>query len=191
MAFWDDNEALDDFCEWHPLADQLNSGWMLRMQPLRTSGAWPGLSVDVPPEQASAWEGPTAVLTIGNVKPRRFGGLQRHTTRIERQLLDSPGFVWGTGMAGLTRLLATLSIFDSAATMATFAHNGPHGEGVRASTPNPRPAGRDPFRDGTNYFTEAAFIRCRPFGVRGHLSGTNAQPVIEVPEEPLPAVAYA
>lgn len=157
------------------------------MQPLRASGAWPGLSIDLPPEEVAAWEGPTAVLTIGNAKVHRFGGLQRHTTQIERQLVKQPGFLWGTALAGPTRLLATFSLFDSTASMSTFAHHGAHRTGVTASIPANKPSGRDPFRDGTNYFTEAAFIRCRPFGSKGHLSGTNSQPAFDFPEHGLPA----
>jgi len=187
IAFWDDNEALDDFCDWHPAASYLNAGWMLRMQPLRASGAWPGLSIDVPAEQAGAWDGPMAVLTIGNVKPHRFGGLQRHTTKIEQQLAESPGFLWGTGLAGPRRMLATLSLFESKAAMSAFAHRGAHRDGVNASVPDPRPAGRDPFRHGTNYFSEAAFIQCRPFGSLGHLSGRNPQPAFDFPQDPLPS----
>lgn len=180
VAFWDDDEALDDFLEWHPLALDLNRGWMVRMQPLQTSGAWCGLSIDLPSEVAASHDGPTIVLTIGNVRPSKLPGLQRHTTQIERQVLAAPGHVWGSAFAGPPRVLSTFSVWDSPASMEGFARHGAHRRGITASVPKDRRAGQPAFADGTNYFTEAAFVRLRPYETNGHLSGRNPMPGIEV-----------
>lgn len=187
VAFWDDEDALDDFLAWHPLATDLNRGWMVRMQPLQTSGAWSGLTVDLPPSAAARHDGPTVVLTIGNVKPTKFVGLQRHSMQIERQVLDAPGHLWGTAFAGPSRLLSTFSIWDSPDSMKAFSQHGAHRKGVFASIPKGRAEGRAPFADGTNYFSEAAFVRLRPFGATGHLSGRNPMPAFEVAAAPLAA----
>lgn len=185
IAFWEDTEALDDFLLWHPLAEDLNRGWTIRMQPLTASGAWSGLRVSVPDSAAIDHVGLTAALTIGNVKPMRFGGLSKRNTQIERQILRSPGFVWGTALAGPPRLLATVSIWESSKALTAFARHGAHLDGIRASVPKNRVPGQPAFADGTTYFDEAAFIRCRPFGASGHLSGRNPMPCIEVPAGPL------
>lgn len=187
VAFWDDAEALDDFLEWHPLADQLNSGWMVRLQPLQASGSWPGLTIDLPPDVAAEHTGPTVVMTIGNARLRRFPGLQRHTTQIERQVMDAPGHMWGSAFAGPPKLLSTLSIWESPEAMTSFARNGAHRSGVFASVPKDRPIGQPPFAEGTNFFSEAAFIRLRPFAATGHLSGRNAMPAFDFPAGPLRA----
>lgn len=185
VAFWEDVEALDDFVLWHPLASDLNRGWMLRMQPLTASGAWNGLRVAVPDQAAVDHTGPTAALTIGLVKPTRFVGLQKRNVQIERQLLRSPGFVWGTALAGPPRLLATLSIWESSQALTAFARHGAHLDGVRASVPKSRVPGQPAFVDGTTYFDEAAFVRCRPFAATGHLSGRNPMPCLELPATPI------
>jgi len=180
VAIWDDVEALDDFDEWHPAAREFRDGFTIRAEPLNASGAWPGLSVEVPPEEAQAHDGPVLGLTIGNVRPAKFSGLQKRNVQIEKQAMASPAFVWGTALAGPTRLLATLSLWNSAAGLNDFARSGAHLDGIRDSVLAPRPAGEVPFQS-TTFFSESAFLRCRLLSSDGALQGRN----------PVPAQAFA
>lgn len=180
VAFWDDMEALDDFDEWHPAAREFRNGFRVRAEPLKASGAWPGLSVIVSPEEARAHTGPVLGLTIGNVRLAKFGGLQKRNVGIEKQAMAAPGFVWGTALAGPTRLLATLSVWDSNAGLDEFARTGAHRDGIRDSVLAERPAGEVPFQS-TTFFSESAFLRCRLLSTAGGLQGKN----------PLPSKAFA
>lgn len=180
VAFWDDMAALNDFDEWHPAAREFRDGFTIRAEPLKASGAWPGLSVEVPAVEARAHEGPVVGLSIGNVRLAKFGGLQKRNVNIEKQALASPSFVWGTALAGPTRLLATLSVWDSDAGLTEFARTGAHRDGIRDSLLAERPAGEAPFQS-TTYFSESAFIRCRLLSASGGLQGRN----------PLPTQAFA
>jgi len=180
VAFWDDVEALDDFDEWHPGAREFRNGFTLRAEPLKASGAWPGLSVAVDAEEARAHDGPVIGLTIGNVRLAKFGALQKRNVGIEQQAMASPAFVWGTALAGPTRLLCTLSVWESAAGLNEFARTGAHRNGIRDSVLAERPAGEVPFQS-TTFFSESAFLRCRLLSTSGGLQGKN----------PLPTRAFA
>lgn len=175
VAFWDDLDALDDFDEWHPAAREFRNGLRIRAEPLTASGAWPGLSVEVPSDDARDHDGPVLGLSIGNVRLGKFGGLQKRNVHIERQVLASPSFVWGTALAGPTRLLATLSLWDSAAGLTDFARSGAHRDGIRDSVLAERPAGDAPFQS-TTFFSESAFVRCRVLSATGGLQGRNPAP---------------
>ncbi|BDM73149.1 hypothetical protein HEK616_66360 [Streptomyces nigrescens] len=53
LASWDDDAALDGFLEKHALAERLADGWHVRLRPIRMSGSWSAMPVEVAPGTAA------------------------------------------------------------------------------------------------------------------------------------------
>jgi hypothetical protein len=162
IAAWDSDAALDDFSRSHPLAERFAGGWQVRLQPLRVFGAWagmPGL-----PAQALAVddEEPVAVLTLGRLRLRRIAAFRRSATPAEREAIDDPALLAGTGLARPPRLVATFSLWRSAAAMREYAGGagGTHRAAVQADRDRP-------------FHHESAFVRFRPYASRGSWDGRD------------------
>lgn len=184
ICFWDDREALQDFVEWHPAAQALNSGTILTLAPKWASGAWPGLTAPKTPALSVGAESELAVapnvaaLTIGVPRVRNLAEFFNRNVQIERQLLADPGLIWGTALATLGGMLATLSVWRDGQAMRGFGTSGAHRDAVAASHLPNSPRGAARFDDGTRFMRTGAFARCDLVSVAGHLSGTNAQPAL-------------
>lgn len=185
VAFWRDSAALDGFLDQHAVADELRRGWMVRLQPLRATGAWPGVSVLLPDAVDDVYDGIVAGLTIGNLRTSAALGFARLSTKVERQIMHAPGLLWGTNLAGFPRLLATLSFWQSSEIMSATLRTGAHASAVRESVRAAQPPPITPFADGTTFFTESAFVRFRPYAVEGEMAGRNGFPELDLPSHEL------
>lgn len=155
IAAWDDEAALDRFAS-HPLAEELASGWHARMQPLRVFGSWPGLSgLPERPLPVDDQE-PVVVLTLGRVKPWRVRPFLRTSASAERDVLAEPGLLASTAFARLPDLVATFSLWRTAAEMRGYANrrDGSHRAAVAKDRERP-------------FHRHSAFIRFRPYETRG------------------------
>lgn len=61
-------------------------GWHVRLEPLRATGTWPGLTAPTPGSHVKH-EGPTVVLTLGRLRARRAVSFFRASAKVERQVL--------------------------------------------------------------------------------------------------------
>lgn len=164
IAAWEDEAALDRFAG-HPLARALSRGWQARMVPLRVSGAWPQMpglperQLPVDPEE------PVAVLTIAKLKPWRLRPFLRSAAPAEADAVTEPGLLAATGF-GRPPLVSTFSLWRSAAAMRDYSYRdgGSHRAAVAADSARP-------------FHSESAFIRFRPYAVRGECGGFGALPV--------------
>jgi hypothetical protein len=155
IAAWDDDEALDRFAA-HPLARELSAGWQVRMAPLRVSGSWPempGLPQKQLPVDA---EEPVAVLTLGRVKPWRVRPFLRAAAPAERDAIAEPGLLASTGFGRLPNLVATFSLWRTAAAMRDYAYREGGSHRAAVATDRARP-----------FHHASAFIRFRPYATRG------------------------
>lgn len=165
VAFWDDEASLDKFLDDHPLAESLAGGWSVRLEPIRAvhvaSGPWPGLPDDLPKGKVDS-EGPVIVLTIGHLRLPRVVTFLRTSGRAERQVPDSPGVLWATGLANVPkRIVSTFSIWDSTEHTRAYATTTTgHSAAVRSE--NQR-----------SFHHYASFIRFRPYAATGSLEGRN------------------
>ncbi len=162
IAAWDDDASLDAFSAGHPLAERFAGGWHVRLQPLRVFGRWAGLEGLPPQPLPVADEEPVAVLTLGRLRLARLGPFLRASARAEGDALASPALLASTGLARLPKLVATFSIWRSAAGMLDYAQNR-KGSHVAATTAH----SADPFH------SESAFVRFRPYASQGSWNGVD------------------
>jgi hypothetical protein len=164
IAAWDDDAALHHFAT-HPVARQLSSGWQVRMQPLRVSGAWPEMpglpekQLPVDPEE------PVAVLTLGRVKPWRVRPFLRASAPAEADAVAEPAVLASTAF-GRPPLVSTFSLWRTAREMRDYAYreSGSHRAAMAADRARP-------------FHHVSAFIRFRPYATRGEWAGRNPLPL--------------
>jgi hypothetical protein len=162
VAFWDDDAALDRFLSGHPTAEALSGGWHIRLDPLRAHGTWPGLPEDVPRGRKVDHDGPAAVLTLGRLRLTQLPRFLRASNKAENRVVDAPGLIWATGMAR-PPFVSTCSLWESTDALSDYAYGS-----VDPAHPDAIAAGRaKPFHH------QEAFIRFRPCGSEGSLSGRN------------------
>ncbi|MCW2987239.1 MAG: hypothetical protein JWM24_177 [Solirubrobacterales bacterium] len=160
IAAWDGDEALDDFSRSHPVARQLAGGWQVRLQPLRVFGSWVGMPGLPARELPVDDEEPVAVLTLGRLRLRRIAAFRRSAAPAEADAIGDPALLAGTGLARPPRLVATFSLWRTAAAMREYAAGpgGTHRAAVQADRDQP-------------FHHESAFVRFRPYASRGRWDG--------------------
>lgn len=157
LAFWDGDDAIDAFLADDPTAARFRDGWHVRLDPVRVSGAWPGVPEDAGPGRT---DGPAVTVTLGRLRMSQALRFLRASARAEARALTAPGFVWGTGMAK-PPLVATCSLWQDSAALAAYAHQpGAHAEAVGAHRQRP-------------FHHRSVFIRFRPYRCTGRLDGHN------------------
>jgi len=160
IAAWNDDESLERFLRAHPVAAHLAGGWQVRLRPLRVFGAWagmPGLPARALPVED---EEPVGVLTLGRLRLRRVADFRRSAAPAEAEAIDSPALLAGTGLARPPRLVATFSLWRSAAAMREYATgaDGTHRAAMQADRARP-------------FHHESAFVRFRPYASQGSWGG--------------------
>jgi hypothetical protein len=163
IAAWDDDTARDRF-DRHPIGRALSTGWQARMTPLRVSGAWPEMP-GLPERQLPVDdEEPVAVLTLGRLKPWRLRPFLRASGPAEADAVEAPGLLASTGF-GRPPLVSTFSLWRTAAEMRGYAYRqgGSHRAAVAADRSRP-------------FHRASAFIRFRPYAVRGEWGGFGPLP---------------
>ena len=107
-------------------------------------------------------EEPVAVLTLGRLRLRRIAAFRRSAAPAEREAIDDPALLAGTGLARPPRLVATFSLWRSAAAMREYATGGGgnHRAAVQAHAAQP-------------FHHESAFVRFRPYASRGSWGGRD------------------
>lgn len=163
IAGWDDDPALEEFLRGdHPLAGLLVSGWQVRLEPLRVSGAWPAMP-GLPDRQLPvADDEPVVVLTLGRPRLKRLRPFLRSAGPAEAEVAAAPGLLASIGMARPPRLVSTFSVWRSAAAMRDYSYreDGMHMAAVRADRERP-------------FHHESAFIRFRPYRSEGEWEGRD------------------
>jgi hypothetical protein len=168
VAFWEDEGALEGFLASHPLAETLAGGWSVRLAPLRAvsvaSGHFTGIPDDLPSGQVDS-EGPVAVLTLGHLRFRRVVEFLRTSARAEKQVAESPGSLWATGLANpAQRIVATLSLWENTEQMRAYATRSTgHAAALRSEAKR-------------SFHHMGSFVRFRPYAVTGSLDGRNPLP---------------
>jgi len=162
IAAWESDAALERFSLLHPVARHLAGGWQVRLRPLRVFGNWagmPGLPTRALPIDD---EESVGILTLGQLRLRRIASFRRSAGPAEAAAIDSPALLAGTGLARPPRLVATFSLWRSAAAMRAYAtdDDGAHHAAVQADRTRP-------------FHHESAFVRFRPYASEGSWDGRD------------------
>ena len=162
IAAWDDDAALERFLGTYPVAAHLAGGWRVRLQPLRVFGAWAGMPGLPSRALPVGDEEPVGVLTLGRLRLRRIADFRRSAAPAESAAIDDPALLAGTGLARPPRLVATFSLWRSAAAMREYAigAGGPHSAAMAADRARP-------------FHHESAFVRFRPYASEGDWDGRD------------------
>lgn len=163
IAAWTGDAALDEFLAHHVLAGRIAAGWHVRLEPLRASGAWSSLPGLGDPEHPVEDEEPVAVLTLGRLRLRRAIPFLRTSDPAERQAVADPATLLSTGLARPPHLVATFSVWRTAAAMRAYAYGASgeaHVNAIRAHAARP-------------FHHESLFARFRPYGSRGAWHGND------------------
>lgn len=162
VAFWDGDGDLDRFLEEHPLAQALDAGWRVRLEPLRAFGSWPGLPADVPRNRKVDHDGPVAAVTLGRTRFTQLPRFLRTSNKAENRLLGARGLIWATGMAR-PPFVGTCSLWESTEALSDYAYG------------SDAPAHADAITEGRTkpFHHQEVFIRFRPYASEGSLQGRN------------------
>lgn len=162
IAAWESDAALDRFSAGHPVAARLAGGWQVRLEPLRVFGSWAGMP-ELPARALPVDdEEPVGVLTLGRLRLRRTAAFRRSAAPAESAAIDDPALLAGTGLARPPRLVATFSLWGSAAAMREYATGayGSHRAAIQADRIRP-------------FHRESAFVRFRPYASQGSWDGSD------------------
>ena len=171
VAAWEDDAALDRFLTDHPTGRAFAEGWHVRMELVRAAGIWPGIDdnmVELAGNKANGMTGPSIAITIGTAYLRSVGSLVRVNSGLEDQFLETPSGLWGTQLTNLPqRLVATLTIWESADAALDYIGSGAHGAAVAEHY--------DPVKDptGHTFVTGGGFFGFRPLASFGSVDGKN------------------
>jgi hypothetical protein len=162
IAAWDDESALARFSDGHPVARHFDRGWQARLQPLRVFGRWAGMEGLPARALPVVDQEPVAILTLGRLRLRRLRAFRASAAPAERDAIDHPALLAGVGLARPPRLVATFSLWRSAAEMRAYATapDGTHEAAMRANR-------------ARAFHHESAFIRFRPYASEGQWDGRD------------------
>ena len=175
LACWEDEHALDRFLANHPAGQAFAQGWHVRMELVRAAGVWPGIEDDMVAEagnKVTGLTGPTVAITIGTAYLRSLVAFTKVNNGLEEQFLDTASGRWGTLMSNIPqRLVATLTLWDSADDAFDYVKTGAHGAAVAEHY--------DPAKDptGHTFVTGGGFFGFRPLSTFGSVGRKNPLPV--------------
>jgi hypothetical protein len=162
VGFWDDEGALDRFEQTHPLAARLAGGFSVRLDPLRSFGTWPGLPTDLPRSRSVGHDGPVAALTLGRLRLTQGLRFLRTSARAEGEVVNADGLTWATGF-GRPPYVSTFSMWRDTEAISSYAYGtSPHAHPDAIAADRQQP-----------FHHQSAFVRFRPYAMRGSLQGTN------------------
>ena len=156
IAAWEEEGALDEFLESHPLAEKVASGWHARLQPVRTVGHWPGMPWLPREDNPPAANEPAAVLTLGRFRWKRLIPFIRASRQAEVLVKSDPAVEFATALAR-PPFVATFSLWKTTDAMrgyATGRYAPGHRDAMQAHAANP-------------FHHESAFVRFRPLAIVG------------------------
>ncbi len=168
VAWWDGDDALDEFLSANPLAEPYRDGWSIRLRPTRTRAQWPGADFDPLPSGPERHDGVHAAITLGVAHVRSLVGFLRTSSAIEDQFVDDPGSRWGIAVSMLPRIVMTLTFWDDQDATDAYVGRGAHAAAM---------ANHYDFTTDTHrYVAPGGFFGFQPYAMSGLLDGSNPTP---------------
>jgi hypothetical protein len=175
FAVWEEEAALADFLAESPVAgrwrDLGREAWHVRLEPVRSHGAWGGrnpLAAPVPPATGAAvlaadpGETPVAILTRAAIRPRALVPFYRAIEPPATDLLRRPELIESVGMGEWpVARQGTFSLWQSLEGARRYAYGRPeHREVVRRTR-------------AERWYSEELFARFRPYDSQGTWNGRD------------------
>ena len=162
LAFWDDEDAAQEFAATHPVGRRFADGFHATLRPLRAFGSWPGLPPDLTDARSVPHEGPVMVLTLGQLHPTQIVRFLRTSRPAERSAKESSGMLWGSASAR-PPFFATISLWKDSAASMTYAFGRQRPQHNNAIVEQQR----------KDFHRQSAFVRFAPIHLDGSLDGAN------------------
>lgn len=165
FAVWDDETALDGFLEDSEVIARRSAlgaeTYDVRLQPLRSRGAWGGVD-PLPVATEAPGNEPVAILTRATIRLRRLVPFYRAIPPTSDELARQPGMLASVGVGEwpLARQ-GTFSLWKSLADVRAYSAGEPGHRDVMRRTRAER------------WYSEELFARFRPFGARGTWDGRD------------------
>jgi hypothetical protein len=182
FAFWDDQDAAEDFFADDPRGLRFAEGLGVTLRPLRAHGAWPGLPDEVPKGRKAPHDGPVAVLTMSWLRASQLGRFTKASRPAEEAALADEGMLWATAAVRLP-FAATFSIWSDTRSVLAYAYSRRRPEHPQAIDEGER----------KSFNKRATFARFALVRVTGCLEGRNPYDAAEldvgaaVPQRPATA----
>src|SRR4051794_33114602 len=154
FAVWEDEPALDAFHAASPVAarwrDAAAEAWHVRLEPLRSRGAWGGSNPVAAPARDA--DGPVAILTRASVRATRLHRFYPAVARPAAELLGAPGVLASVGVGEWpVARQATFSLWRGLDVAKAYAYASPaHRDVVRRTR-------------AEDWYAEELFARFRPY----------------------------
>ncbi len=164
FAVWRDESDLDDFLATSPIPrrwKRAEESWHVRLRGIGGHGSWRGVD-PLDGLEPGAADGPVAVVTRADVRPRSWRAFGRAGREVDAELHTAAGLlaVVGVGEAPVGRL-GTFSLWSSADAVRTFAYSMPRHRQVVEET-----------RAG-DWYGEELFARFEPSASTGTWDGRD------------------
>jgi hypothetical protein len=162
LAAWDSEEDFARFAEEDGLGSRLaRDGWQVRLVPLRASGEWPALDGVIPsPPRPNDDDEPVAVLTLGRLRIGQAGRFLRANAPAADEAIAHPAILASTALARPPHLVATFSLWRTAAEMREYAYGADTGHNAAAAAHRDKP-----------FHHASLFARFRPYAFAGLWNG--------------------
>lgn len=172
IAFWEDDNSISSFLEGGETYAE--DSWHVRTSVTRAIGRWPGLPTNIDRSVHTDSTGPVIGISLGPLRISKGFRFNQLNTRVEEQLLEADGVIWKSAFFAPPKILCTVSFWESARHLHSFARSGAHLEAMKASLDKEY----DPaLPNGTNFFApDSVFMSLKPYQTEGSLQGKNPLP---------------
>jgi len=165
VARWKEETALDDFEANHPLGKKFMTGWSTRLDAVRATGAWPGVSDELPKVRKATSADPVVVVTQSHLNFAKAVPFLKANAIASANIMKAEGLLWACAYAGPPRF-GTVSVWQSEEQMVANAYGEASPDHERAMKEE----------RAKSFFKESVYTRLRPRSVSGSVAGKNPIP---------------
>ena len=185
VARWQSESSLEAYLTTN--GSDLRDGFVARCEPIRATGAWPGVEESLPSGREAEKDEPIIVVTQSLINWSRLVPLMKFNAEASGTMMMSDSLRWGSTFVG-TPWFGSVTIWRSAAAMVEAVYNTRSGFG-NATAPlegemTPPEHGEAHYGEGghrgamtahddSSFFRKSTYVRLRPLSIRGRVTGKN------------------
>ncbi len=113
FAQWENESALADFMNNHPVGRKLSNGWQVRLGFLRQWGSFSGYQIPAAGEPSVSSDEPVVAVTIARMKYAQIPRFLRWGRPVEKLVRDHPGTTISLASIRYPNTISTFSIWNS------------------------------------------------------------------------------